>query len=197
MLFALSTGHKIGLAGTGCLFIAYSLVSAFILPARWPNFPGKHVFAYVVVSVVMFGAMMSAVFVFGKESGEAKAAVREGAEATTTTATTTTPGSTTPPQRRSCSRQGGLQREGTGCAACHTFTPAGSSGKVGPDLDNLADYAAKAGEPIDNFTRTAITSPPASYVPPGFPTNAMPGTFGTSLTSTQLDDLVAFLTQKQ
>ena len=26
-----------------------------------------------------------------------------------------------------------------GCGACHTFTPAGTTGKVGPNLDNLAD----------------------------------------------------------
>ena len=26
----------------------------------------------------------------------------------------------------------------SGCSACHTFTPAGSSGKVGPDLDKLS-----------------------------------------------------------
>jgi len=83
-----------------------------------------------------------------------------------------------------------------GCGSCHTFTPAGSSGKVGPDLDKLADYAQKAGQPLVQFTQSAITSPPPSYVPPGFPTNVMPTTFGTTLKPQQLADLVAFLTQK-
>jgi cytochrome c551/c552 len=82
-----------------------------------------------------------------------------------------------------------------GCAGCHTFTPAGSKGTVGPNLDNLADYAKKAGQPIADFTHGAIVSPPPKYVPPGFPTNVMPGNFGTTLTPQQIADLVAFLTK--
>src|SRR5438105_15705043 len=31
-----------------------------------------------------------------------------------------------------------------GCGGCHTFKPAGSAGKVGPDLDKLAADATKA-----------------------------------------------------
>ena len=84
-----------------------------------------------------------------------------------------------------------------GCGSCHTFTPAGSSGKVGPDLDQLATYAQKAGQPLASYTLSAITSPPPAYVPPGFPTNVMPTTFGTTLKPQQLADLVAFLTQKK
>ena len=83
-----------------------------------------------------------------------------------------------------------------GCAGCHTFTPAGSTATVGPNLDNLADYAKKAGQPVDVFTRGAIVSPPPSYVPPGFPTNVMPTTFGQTLKPQQIEDLVAFLTGK-
>jgi cytochrome c551/c552 len=83
-----------------------------------------------------------------------------------------------------------------GCTACHVFTPAGpkASGKIGPDLDNLAAYAQKANTgTLIQYITSAITSPPAPYVPPGFPTNVMPATYGNSLTPTQLADLVAFL----
>jgi len=83
----------------------------------------------------------------------------------------------------------------SGCGACHTFTPAGASAKIGPDLNKLADYARKAGQPLAEFTRSAIVAPPPPYVPPGFK-NIMPTTFGTSLTAKQLADLVAFLTQR-
>ena len=83
-----------------------------------------------------------------------------------------------------------------GCGSCHTYTPAGSKGTVGPDLDKLADYATKAGQPLADFTSGAITSPPPSYVPPGFPKNVMPTTFGQTIKPQQLADLVAFLTQK-
>jgi cytochrome c oxidase subunit 2 len=81
-----------------------------------------------------------------------------------------------------------------GCAGCHTFKPAGSTGKVGPDLDNLAADAQKANQgSLDQYTAESITNP-GSYVVPGFPNGVMPAF--TSLSDTQLADLVAFLTQK-
>jgi mono/diheme cytochrome c family protein len=83
-----------------------------------------------------------------------------------------------------------------GCAGCHTYTPSGSTANVGPNLDNLPTYAAKAGEPLEAFTHGAIVNPPPKYVPPGYPTNVMPTTFGQSLSQQQLADLVAFLTTK-
>ena len=83
---------------------------------------------------------------------------------------------------------------GQGCTGCHTFTPAGSKAMVGPDLDNLATDAKKAGQPLADYTRTSITDP-NGYVVPGFPKGVMPATYS-SLTDQQLADLVAFLTQK-
>jgi cytochrome c2 len=83
-----------------------------------------------------------------------------------------------------------------GCATCHTFTPAGSKGTIGPNLDKLADYAKKANQPLAAFALSAITSPPPTYVPPGFPKNVMPTTFGTTIKPQDLADLVAFVTQK-
>ncbi len=80
-----------------------------------------------------------------------------------------------------------------GCGACHTFTPAAAKGTIGPNLDLLKTYASKAGVPIEEFTTSAIASPPASYVPPGYSANIMPGNYGTTLTAKQLADLVAFL----
>jgi mono/diheme cytochrome c family protein len=84
----------------------------------------------------------------------------------------------------------------SGCAGCHTYTPAGSKANVGPDLDKLPDYASKAGQPLEPFTHGAIVSPPPAYVPPGYPTNVMPTTFGQTLKPQQISDLVAFLTTK-
>jgi hypothetical protein len=83
-----------------------------------------------------------------------------------------------------------------GCGGCHTFKPAGTTANVGPHLDQLADYAKKANTPLDQYTLGAITSPPPSYVPPGYPTNVMPTTYGATIKPQQLADLVAFLTQK-
>ncbi len=187
MIFALTTGHKIGLATTGAVFIIYSLVSAFVLPARNPDFPGRYLKPYLALSVLMFVAMISAVLIFGKEKKEAAAA------ATTPAAVTTT--STTSAAATGNATAGKAVFASAGCAACHTFKAAAATGTVGPDLDSLASYAQKAGEPLAQFTREAIVAPPAKYVPPGFPTTVMPTTFGSSLSATQLNDLVAFLTQ--
>jgi mono/diheme cytochrome c family protein len=79
-----------------------------------------------------------------------------------------------------------------GCAACHTFKAAGAAGKVGPDLDKLPQEAGGAKQPLEQFVRISITDP-NGYVAPGFNPGVMPS-FST-LTPTQVADLVAFLTK--
>ena len=79
-----------------------------------------------------------------------------------------------------------------GCAACHTLSAAGATGKVGPDLDKLATYAKQAGQSLHAFIRASIVTPNA-YVQPGYPKNVMPQTFGTSIPKPQLNALVDYL----
>ncbi len=169
MPFALSTGHQIGLAGTGAAFIVFALVSSFVLPSRYPNFPGRYRNLYLVVAVAFFLAMMGAVLVFGREA--------KGNEGATTT---TAAGN---------AAAGKALFASNGCAACHEFKPAGSTGKVGPSLDDLSGSASKAGQPLDQFIATSITDPNA-YVTPGYQQGVMPKL---PLSSTQVADLVAFL----
>jgi cytochrome c oxidase subunit 2 len=78
-----------------------------------------------------------------------------------------------------------------GCGSCHTFAPAGATGKVGPDLDKLPDYAKQAGKPLDEFVQESITDPNA-YIEPGYPKGVMPPF---SLPTDHLDALVQYLTQ--
>ena len=81
-----------------------------------------------------------------------------------------------------------------GCGGCHTFTPAGTNGKVGPDLDNLAADAQKANQgSVEEYAATSIKNPSA-YTVPGFPAGVMPSY--SSLSDQQVADLVAFLTKK-
>ncbi|HEY2073272.1 MAG TPA: cytochrome c oxidase subunit II [Gaiellaceae bacterium] len=79
-----------------------------------------------------------------------------------------------------------------GCAACHTLTAAGATGKVGPDLDKLAQDAQQAKQPLNTFVSSSITDPNA-YIQPGYPKNVMPTTFGKALSTQQLDALVSYL----
>jgi mono/diheme cytochrome c family protein len=81
-----------------------------------------------------------------------------------------------------------------GCGGCHTYKPAGSGGKVGPDLDNLAADAKKANRgSLEAYTRESIESPDA-YVVQGFPKGVMPA-FKGKLTDSQINELVSFLTK--
>src|SRR5258705_5953784 len=112
MLFALSTGHQIGLAGTGALFIVFALVSSFVLPSRYPNFPGRWRNLYIVISFAFFVAMLGAVLIFGVEAK----AEHEGGATTTTTAAA------------GDAAAGKAVFASSGCAACHVIKPAASTG---------------------------------------------------------------------
>jgi cytochrome c551/c552 len=181
MVFALSTGHEIGLALTGAAFIVFALVSSFVLPRRNPNFPGRARNWYLLLCLAFFAAMMSAVIVFGREK-------KETAEAATGTTPTSTQGAPAGDPAA-----GKALFSSSGCTACHTFKPAGATGKVGPDLDTLKASAAKAGQPLDKFITTSIEDPNA-YIAPGFHPGVMPKF---PLSSTQVADLVAFLSSGQ
>jgi mono/diheme cytochrome c family protein len=199
MLFALSTGHEVGLALTGGIFILFALLSSFVFPRFNPDFPSrKGLRWYLPLSACFFAAMLAAVLVFGREKKEASAATPPAATSAppTTTAPSSSGGASAAPSAPYADGDptaGKSVFSSAGCSACHTFKPAGSTGTVGPNLDDLASYAQQAGEPLGDYTVDAIIHPPAKYVPPGFPTNAMPTTFGSSLSDKQIADLVAFL----
>ena len=86
-----------------------------------------------------------------------------------------------------------------GCASCHTLAAAGATGTIGPDLDVRlrTDCANPASKPIRGATlqeciRTAITKPYA-YIPSGYHAGVMPPNFAQTLSSTQIEALVNFL----
>src|SRR5205823_860443 len=73
------------------------------------------------------------------------------------------------PQAPSGSAAGKALFMSNGCGGCHTYKPAGTNGKVGPDLDKLAVDAKKANKgSLADYTRTSIEDPGA-YVVPGYP----------------------------
>ena len=74
LLAGLTTGHKIGLGVVGLVFITFALASSFLAPRKRPDFPGKNgLSVFILVSVVLFASMLTAVLTFGVES-EAKGA---------------------------------------------------------------------------------------------------------------------------
>ena len=70
MLLGLATSHKIGLAGTAIVFIAFALASSFLLPRRWPDYPGRRLGLFVLATVVLTVAMLAAVEFFAVEQEE-------------------------------------------------------------------------------------------------------------------------------
>lgn len=90
MPLALSTGHEIGLGVTALAFIVFALASSFLFPRFRPDYPGRGLPAFIVISLVFFFGMLTAVENFGAESKHGEAAAAE-----TTTAETSTAGQTT------------------------------------------------------------------------------------------------------
>jgi mono/diheme cytochrome c family protein len=174
---ALSTTNKIGLASVGLAFVAFALISAFVLPRRNPDFPGRHLGWYVVVCVLFFIAMISAVIYFDREPSD-KSAETTTAAATTTastpTTTATSPVTTTAAAPQGDPTAGKAVFTSSGCSGCHTLKAAGATGTVGPNLDQLAPPYARIVLQVDKG---------------GGPMPAFKG----QLTDTQIHDVAAFV----
>jgi mono/diheme cytochrome c family protein len=81
-----------------------------------------------------------------------------------------------------------------GCAGCHTFSPAGSSGTIGPSLNDLKTAAGnrEPGKSAEDYIRESLETPNA-YLVKGFG-NVMPS-FKGRLTDEQINALVDYLLQ--
>jgi len=136
----LSSGQKIGLLAFGLGFIAFALICSFILPKRNANFPGRGIWWFVAVTACFVIAMLSAVLVFGSEK-------EASGETTTTGAASTTPSTTTSGGGASNVKgdptAGKAVFTSAGCTSCHTLKAAGSTGTVGPNLDQLKPPEAR------------------------------------------------------
>jgi mono/diheme cytochrome c family protein len=148
VLIAITSNGKIGLAVLAGLFIVFAILSAFYFPRRDPNFPGNHLGLFIVVAVVLFAGTMAGVVYFAKEEEHAEAAETHGGETGEEPATTETEATDTSGTETTGETLGGAgNAEGdpaageevfasAGCGGCHTLEAAGSSGNVGPNLDD-------------------------------------------------------------
>ena len=165
LLLSVSTGNKLGLGLIGLAVVVFALVASMVIPRRSPDFPGRHLGGFLLLSVCFFAAMLFAVFFFGKEThagnealGETPTTTVEQGEgvdtstgvtapspttSTTATATETGAGTTTETETGSSGPGGGADLAAgrdvfvQNCAACHTLQDAKTSGTVGPNLDQL------------------------------------------------------------
>jgi cytochrome c oxidase subunit 2 len=77
------------------------------------------------------------------------------------------------------------------CGGCHTWTPAGASGAVGPSLDNVAADAKTAGQDLAAYIKESIVAPGA-YIVPNYQALMPPG-YGDKISAADLDALVKAL----
>jgi len=195
VVLALSTGNKIAVGGMAAIFIAFALVSAFVLPRRNPNFPNQNVGLYVLATIVLFAAMLTTILVFGvEEEHEAVGETRvhetsseQGEDASDDTgveeergdepgAAETQPGgpSGAQPEPTGDAAAGKQVFASAGCTGCHTLQAAGSTGNVGPNLDEA--------KPDEDLIRDRVEHG----------SGAMPA-FEGQLSDKQIDDVVAFV----
>jgi mono/diheme cytochrome c family protein len=86
-----------------------------------------------------------------------------------------------------------------GCGSCHTLAAAGTTGTVGPNLDEHLRASCQTpqsqqvrGMTLAECIRTAIEKPYA-YIPPGYTAGVMPNDFSTRLGKDGVTALVNFL----
>jgi cytochrome c6 len=177
VLSALATSHKIGIAVVAGVFIAFALVSSFVLPAMRPQFPGRRVGLFVAVTVLFTAGMLGTIIALAKEPKEPREAVGE-TTAPAPTPTTPAPAPTTPapppPAPAGDAAAGKTVFETAGCTSCHTLKAANAHGTVGPNLDDAKPPAELVVERVTNGK------------------GAMPS-FKSQLNSKQIADVAAFV----
>ena len=201
MPLALSTGHAVGLTLVAGSFVVFALLSALVFPRRWPQYPGRGLNWFIVVTLVLFVSTLAAVEVFAKEEPEETAVTETTTETggtttetggTTTEATTTGEAEPPPPpaaaEGNAAAGKGEFDSEG--CGGCHAFSAAGTTASVGPDLDEALQGKDAA------FVHESIVDP-NKEIASGYAAGIMPEDFGQKLSQKQLDELVAFLLQGQ
>jgi mono/diheme cytochrome c family protein len=150
VLVALTARQELGLVLVAGIFIVFALLSAMVVPRRWPDFPGSRgLKLFVAVTAVLVVAMLAAVAVFARESEEGEAEGGEAAAETRAAETETGAGAATGAETqpageaegRGDAKAGAAVFAEQGCGGCHTLKEAGSDGSIGPNLDEAKpDY---------------------------------------------------------
>jgi cytochrome c553 len=127
------------------VLVVFSLVVSIVIPRRDPGFPGRNIGVFAAVAVVLVAIMLATVEVVG-DGHEAEGA-EEGGESVPTETDGETDG-------------GGGGGDGdaaagepiftTNCGSCHTLEEAGTSGTVGPNLDDSTLDQAAVVEQVTN-----------------------------------------------
>jgi mono/diheme cytochrome c family protein len=151
VLLALTSNQKLGLALAAAAFVVFALVCAMLIPRYRPNFPAGHLGWFIAACVLFTVGMMLTIGFVAKESEH-----EAGAE-THATETEAEPAPAEPPPAAPAetSAAAGSDPVGkviftTNCASCHTLADAGTTGTVGPNLDQAQPGEALVVERVTN-----------------------------------------------
>jgi cytochrome c6 len=172
---ALTAGQMIGLALVAALFIAFALLSSFVLPRRNPNFPGDRLGLFVAVTVAFFVAMVGAMFFLAHEAEE-EAHPEEAAETVGVADEEDLPAGGGAEGEEGDPEAGAQVFAAEGCGGCHTLEAAGATGEIAPSLDETQPSFQEAVEVITNGR------------------GAMPA-FGDQLSPEEIRDVSAFVVE--
>jgi cytochrome c553 len=186
------TGYEIGLLAVAAVFIVFALVAALVVPRTRPDFPAKRLGTFIAVCIALFALQMGAVLALAEVGEEDEPEAAETTETTDTTPaetdttdtapTDTTETETTETEATETSEEGAgdpvAGKEvflGTaGCSGCHTLADAGTSGTIGPNLDDASPSFDKVVERVT------------------FGAGAMPA-FEDTLSEQQIQDVAAYV----
>lgn len=196
LIFALIEGRNDVILGVfAAVLVGFALIVSLVVPWRWPDFPGRHLKRFVLLAVVLVAGMLAAVEALGEahdfsaHGGAAETAASEGGSTEGTTSEPATTGETaaTEPSAPAGDAVAGKGIfASAGCGTCHTLQDAGTSGAVGPNLDEVLK-----GKDAD-FIHESIVNPDAE-IADGFEPGLMPQTYGDQFDDKQVSDLVAYL----
>ena len=162
------------LGAAALVLVVFSLVVSLVIPRRDPGFPGRNLKVFVVVAVLLVVAMLAAMEVFGAEHEEGE----EGGEAAQTETGGEDGGGGGGGGQGGGAAAGKEVFASAGCGSCHTLQEAGTSGTVGPDLDQSSIDEAGAVQQITNG---------GGGMPP----------FGGQLSEQEIQDVAAFVVASQ
>jgi mono/diheme cytochrome c family protein len=176
------------------VLVGFSLFVSIIVPRRRPDFPGRSLRVFVLVSALLVVGMLTAVAVLGEshhfesEGGESGEVTNQPPTATTTPTGTGTETGQQPAGDPAAGKEIFTTTAQPPCSTCHTLKEAGATQTIGPNLDEVLKGKDAA------FIHESIVDPKAE-VATGYQPGIMPDTYGEQLDEQQLADLVAFLVQ--
>jgi cytochrome c553 len=167
------TDNEIALGLVALVLVVFSLVVSLLIPRRDPGFPGRNIKLFTVVAVALVIGMLTSVELLGAEHEEGEGGGGEATQAETGGGEGE--GSGGAPGDAAA---GGEIFASQGCGSCHVLEEAGSTGAVGPNLDESQVDLEQAVEQITNG---------GGGMPP----------FGGRLSEEEIQNVAAFVVESQ